>query len=289
MRKVLHMRFYTFIYLMTIPLSLTGQEYSGAIDYNYGTYHVPEMPDLTVHTLATNYSTDGWEFGAGARQTGLMYAAEQNSITELPDKAISISATATRKIRLKSRLSLQLSLQPQVNWADGNTLHGYNVIPGGEVCFRLRLTEIDSSGLFMGAGYGTTFGSPRFIPIVGYEWKTKNCHVIAGFPEILASFTFRARHIFSAWIKPTSLYTELPADRYSPSTAKPQKLSFEWVNISTGLSYAFRSEGGWETLFSIGKSLYQSADILGEKYRSTSSALQQSLSVSAGFNYKLNF
>lgn len=284
------MRFINFMYLIVVPLSLSAQEYPGAVNYAYGTYNTPAMPDLTLHTLSTGYQGRGWEFGAGIKNGGVMYAAEQNSLTGLPDRFVSIEAAVTRSIRIKKNLSLKLSLRPQVNWANGHPLHGYNFIPGGEALFRVRLTEKDSTGIFLGAGYSTTLGRPRFLPLAGYEWKTERFRLVAGFPEFQASYSLKRRHTFSAWARPTSMYAQVPDEQYvAPTDAAGGKLSFEWVNICAGLSYAYLSGEGWATNFSLGKSLYQSAEIFGEKYTPSASGLQQSLSVSAGFTYKLNF
>ncbi len=281
-----------FLMLLVLMASNTvlSQEYNAAANYNYTMFYNRSSASLNRHQAAASFSTGSWKYAFDINSYTMDYQMSTPFSSEDLENVLSLQGSLSYKKMISPKWDVNLSFEPRLIWATGQNAGLNNIIPEGSVSFSRKFGNTNKSSVSVGAGYSTIFGKPALIPLVSYQASIKNFSIRAGIPETVLTYDVSPQHSFNGWARASSFYVKSNGDNYFTSGGTDHKINaLEWVDISAGLGYKYQSQGGWDTILSVGKTLSNTFEVSGYGDTYTDAGFGNSLSISLNFIYKLNF
>ncbi|MEL1242826.1 hypothetical protein AAEO56_01020 [Flavobacterium sp. DGU11] len=285
----MHIRFFMFLVLMTSN-TILSQEFNASAKYNYTMFYNQNSESIYRQKAAADLSTGSWKYGIDLESYTIDYQMSAPFNSDAMDKVFSLQGLISYKKAIGQKWDVGLSFAPRLIWMTSQNAGLNNIIPEGSFSLTRKYGSQNLSSFSIGVSYSTVFGKPAILPLLSYQTSIRKFSIRAGIPETVLSYNLTPEHSFSAWGRASSFYASSNGNNYFSLNGTEQRVTaLEWVDISAGLGYKYKSHTGWDTTLSVGKTVYNKLELSGYGDNDLDTGIGKSLSVSLNFIYKLNF
>ncbi|TRW26399.1 hypothetical protein FMM05_03190 [Flavobacterium zepuense] len=283
--------------LLLVTGAAYTQEITNSFKYDYTAMHNSGSTSVTRHFAEFNFTQH-------LQNSSLLYTAGvsnytiQNNALITPfnsstlEGVTSIKAGITYMFPLSGNWKGVASFTPEVNTNfEGTSIK--DLYPAFFVGVSKTTSGESPSTLTVGVGYKGYFGKFRFMPVINYSKKVnEKISYNLGIPATEFAYKFNTKHTLKSVVFADAIYTRIGGEDYifdalQNTDVKISKL--EMLSLNAGLEYNYLSADDWIATIKGGYSFYNSLTVSKQTGGDTNVNFNNSLYISIGFKYNLNF
>jgi len=273
------------------------QEITNSFKYDYTTLHNSGSTSVARHFAEFNF-TQHLQSSSLLYSAGVSNYSIQNDALITPfngntlEGVTSFKAGITYTFILNDKWKGIAAFTPELN-TNFKVTSIKDLYPGFFAGASKATSGESPSTLTVGVGYKGYFGKFRFMPVINYSKKiNEKISYNLGIPATEFAYRFNIKHTLKSVVFADAIYTRIGGEDYifdalQNTDVKISKL--EMLSLNAGLEYNYLSADDWIANIKTGYSFYNSLTVSKQTGGDTNINFNNSLYISVGFKYNLNF